>query len=67
MKKIIFAGFALALLSIIVPVHSYAYDKSVMMPTPVLCDSGFSYYTKCVQYGMGCEPTGCPVQPPGMG
>ncbi len=35
------------------------YEPSVMMPEAKLCPSKMSYYTACVQYGMGCNPDGC--------
>lgn len=60
MKKFFLASFAIVGLVMLNPLRSLAYDKSVMMPVPKLCPSKFSYFTACEQYGMGCEPTGCP-------
>lgn len=59
MKKLIFAVLPLLVFLLANPTNSMAYDKSVMMPEPKLCPSGFSYYTACADMGMGCEPFGC--------
>jgi hypothetical protein len=59
MKKLIFAFLPLFALFLANPTNTMAYDPSSMMPVPKICPSGFSYYTACQQYGMGCEPFGC--------
>lgn len=61
MKKLIVVGCSMCFafcFSVTQPTYAN-YDPSVMMPEAKLCPSKMSYYTACVQYGMGCNPDAC--------